>query len=119
MTNPTQIPNQKRIRTAMLQLFQTPEPATRSVLTPTQRFIVSDLKDLILKRDGKGKEQLQHWELRKLKDTRTILLISMVGNQERYVLIGPRGHLQQLTNKDDLAQMTLDQAIEEKELGTA
>jgi hypothetical protein len=113
------VPNQKQLRQAMLQLFTQPEPAQRSPLTPTQRFIVSDLKDLIMKRDGKGKDTFEHWELRKLKDTRAVLLVSLIGKQERYIIIGPRGHLTQLTGKESLAEMALDEAIQEQFLGTA
>lgn len=107
------IANQAHITKAIRQLLsnnkRSPE---RSPLTPTQKFIVGDLKGLILQRDSGGKAQdYSHWELRKLKGTRTVLLATAVGRIERYILIGPRGSLQPIDNKSELSQMSLDEAI--------
>ena len=106
------IANQAHIVKAIRQLLQERKPPQKSPLTPTQRFIVGDLKGLILQRDSGGKAQdYSHWELRKLKGTRTVLLATAVGRIERYILIGPRGSLQPLDSKSQLSQMDLDEAI--------
>ncbi len=117
----TVIANQEHIVKAIRSLFATRKPAQRSPLTPTQRFIVTDLRSLILQKDSpSGKPgAFTHWEIRKLKNTRTVLLASVVGRVERYILIGPRGLLQPLDSKDATAQLELDQAIEEMEQADA
>ena len=112
---PNQIANQAHVQKQIKQLFQQRQPAQRSPLTPTQRYIVNELRDKILQIDGGGKAQFSHWELRKLKDTRTVLLASVIGRVERYLLIGPRGSLQPLEEKDQLAQLALDEAISDAE----
>lgn len=106
------IANQANIVKSIRQLLSDRKPPQRSPLTPTQRFIVSDLKGLILQKDSNGKPgAYNHWEIRRLKGTRTVLLATVVGRIERYILIGPRGSLQPLDNKNELSQMNLDEAI--------
>ncbi len=111
MTNT--IANQANIVKRIRSLFQDRKPAQRSPLTPTQRFIVSDLKGIILQKDSPGGKpaEFSHWELRKLKGTRTVLLASIVGRTERYLLIGPRGLIQPLDGKGKLDQQALDEVI--------
>lgn len=115
MTN--QIANQAHVVNQIRRLFQEQRRPPQKALTPTQRFILSSLKDMILQRDGKG--QLSHWEVRKLKDTRAVLLASVAGKVERYILIGPRGSLQPLESKDSLSQLQLDEAIDAEANGNA
>ena len=106
------IANQAHIVKAIRQLLQERKPAQRSPLTPTQAFIVTDLKGLILQKDANGTvSSYKHWELRKLKGTRSVLLATAVGRIERYILIGPRGSLQPLDGKGSLSQLELDEAI--------
>lgn len=113
-----QIANQERVERNIRALFRQ-LPSHTEVLTPTQRFVLSDLKDMLLKHDGKGKETFQHWELRKLKDTRAVFLASIVGTVKRYILIGPRGHLQQLQDESEASQLKLAEVLELKEQGNA
>lgn len=113
-----QIANQERVERNIRELFKQ-LPSSSEVLTPTQRFVLSDLRELLLKHDGKGKETFQHWELRKLKDTRAVFLASVIGTVKRYILIGPRGHLQQLQDESEAAQLKLADVLERKEAGNA
>jgi len=106
------IANQAHIVKAIRQLLQERRPSHKSPLTPTQAFIVTDLKGLILQRDANGSvSSYRHWELRKLKGTRSVLLATAVGRTERHILIGPRGSLQPLNGKASLSQLELDEAI--------
>ncbi len=113
-----QIPNQEYVERQIRSLFRN-LPGNTEVLTPTQRFVLSDLKDMLLKHDGKGKEDITYWELRKLKDTRSVFLASVVGAVKRYILIGPRGHLQQLQDESEAAQLKLADVLERVEQGNA
>ena len=105
----TQIPNQAHVEKQIKSLFTERKPPQRSPLTPTQHFVVEKLRQELSKREG----QIQHWELRRLKETRTILLASITGKMQRYILIGPRGLLHQLQDKDGLANLQLDETIPE------
>ena len=106
------IANQAHIVKAIRLLLQERKPAQRSPLTPTQAFIVTDLKGLILQKDANGSvSSYRHWEVRRLKGTRSVLLATAVGRIERYILIGPRGALQPLDGKSSLSQLELDEAI--------
>ena len=107
------IANQEYVVKQIKSLFSDRKPAQRCPLTPTQRFIVNALRAHIMQKDAPGgkPEAFKHWELRKLKDTRTVLLASIVGRTERYILIGPRGHLQPLNGREDVSQAELDDAI--------
>lgn len=113
----TQIANQAHVIKQIKNLFQERKPPQRSPLTPTQHFIVETLRKELAARDGKGSDQFQHWELRKLKETRTILLASVIGKIQRYILIGPRGLLTPIDDKAGLSNLELDETI--PELGNA
>jgi hypothetical protein len=113
-----QIPNQEYVERQIRSLFRN-LPSHTEVLTPTQRFVLSDLKEALVKHDGKGKEDFTYWELRKLKDTKAVFLASVVGTVKRYILIGPRGHLQQLQDESEAAQLKLADVLERVEQGNA
>ena len=113
-----QIPNQEYVERQIRSLFRN-LPAHTEVLTPTQRFVLSDMKEMLLKHDGKGKDDVKYWELRKLKDTRAVFLASIVGEVKRCILIGPRGHLQQLQDESEAAQLRLGDVLERVEQGNA
>ena len=105
-----QIPNQARIERSIRSLFR-PTVQHRSDLTPTQRFVVSDIKEQLVKNDGQGKDQFKHFELRHLRGTRSVLLASVIGKVKRFILIGPRGSLQQLGDESEMSQLQLAEAI--------
>lgn len=105
-----QIPQQDKIERKIRSLFKSPIQH-RTELTPTQRFVVSDLKDMLVQKDGHGKDQFKHFELRHLKGTRAILLASIIGRVKRFILIGPRGSLQQLGDESEMSQLQLAEAI--------
>jgi len=118
------IANQKKVTQNIKNLFRDKQPERKSPLTPTQTFVAKELRPLLLKNDGEGKERdFSHFELRRLKDTKTILLVSVVGKKERFILIGPRGHVEQLDSKAALADQLLDDNItgllDENEQGTS
>jgi len=106
-----QIPQQDKIERNIRNLFKTDPAPVRDGLTPTQRFVVNDLKELLAKYDGKGKEDFKHLELRHLKGTRAVLLASIVGRAKRFILIGPRGSLQQIGDESEMSQLQLAEAI--------
>ncbi len=105
------IPNQAHVEKNIRNLFRAAPPQPKDGLTPTQRFVVSDIKDLLVQNDGKGKEQFKHFELRHLRGTRAILLASVIGKVKRFILVGPRGSVQQIGDESEMNQLQLAEAI--------
>lgn len=110
-----QIANQAAIERSIRDLFRQDVIKEKSPLTPTQRFIVSDLKGMLVQKDGGGKDKFQHWELRALKGSRAILLASVIGKVKRYILIGPRGSLKQIDDDSEYGQLMLAEVLEKEE----